>query len=78
MNYAALMQKARKTNAQRDEADRNLGFATPFDLGVSECVKTAMEAIRAGIENEDWDFVAEAQVILEDAAKIISQKGAKS
>lgn len=65
MNYEVAMKKARATNRNRDRAERKAGW-----LPVSECppesqLRTAMEAIRAGMTLEDWECVAEAQAMLE-------------
>jgi hypothetical protein len=65
LNYEELMQKARKTNAERDEIDRKAGFATPGDGASILLLRTAMSAIETGIVTNDWNSVAEGLAMLE-------------
>lgn len=63
--YVRLMERARRTNLQRDAADRQAGFAPPPSLGVLQQLRTAMLAIECGIKTADWECVAEGQAMLE-------------
>jgi len=65
MDYETLMQDARKTNAMLDKIDRLHGLAAPADCSIGIQIDTAMGAIRAGIDTDDWACVAEGQAILE-------------
>lgn len=65
---------AYKRNADMDAADRQNGFATPADRPES-IIPTAMAALEAGIEIEDWGCVADAYVLLEI---LLKQQGAMS
>jgi len=74
-NYEKLMQKARETNQERDQADKHGGFATP-DVTVNLLMRTAMGAIECGIKTEDWNNVAEGQAMLEQLANKLNIKTA--
>lgn len=52
--------KARKTNNRRDEAERGVGWTPPGDCAPDFLLRTIMSAIDAGLQSEDWDCVAEA------------------
>ena len=69
------MAKARKTNLMRDSADKEVGSVPPSEASLLEHLRTAMFAIEAGIQTDDWNAVAEGQAMLEE---ILSQveKGA--
>ena len=67
MDYKALMVKARKTNDYRDKVDRQYHSDCPTDGNFFQAIRTAMFAIEAGITTDNWDFIAEAQAILEVA-----------
>ncbi len=60
-----LIEKARKTNAKRDEHDAKLGLLSPTNDTIEGQIRTAILAIYAGMEIQDWDCVAEAYVMLE-------------
>ncbi len=65
MDYERLMAQARKTNAERDEEEREVGFAAPGDSGPFDLLRTAALAIECGIRTNDWKAVAEGQAMLE-------------
>lgn len=69
MNVEKLLEKAKKTNAERDAIDRKAGAATPLDMGVREVMRVAIAALRAGMRTTSWDCVAEALVMLDQAEK---------
>lgn len=62
-----LVARARRTNAQRDQTDLLSGFGIPSDGDLFDLVRTAMMAIEAGLECQDWACVAEGYVFLEQA-----------
>lgn len=76
-----LLDKARRTNAHRDEIDHQSGFAPPGEPGCDRdggnrstpredlisLLATAHSAIECGMRTEDWNAVAEGAVMLEDA-----------
>ncbi len=64
-DYDRIMEKARKTNAERGEADKESGFANPGETPPSSHIETAMAAIEAGIRTSDWNAVAEGQAMIE-------------
>lgn len=74
MKYETLMAKARRTNAKRDQDEREVGFAAPSDCTPDLQLRTAMMAIQAGIEMDDWDCIAEAQAMLEHLHLVITGK----
>lgn len=65
MNYNELMQKARKTNAKRDQSEREAGFLANSNCSPAMQLRTAMMAIQAGITTNDWNCIAESQAMLE-------------
>ena len=72
MDYDALLAQAIQTNAQRDQIDRNHGNAPPGNCPIIVHLRTVASAIEAGIRSEDWNAVAEGQVMLLDAIDLIS------
>lgn len=64
-NYHKLMNKARKTNRERDTIDHETGCAAPQEGTKGMLLRTAMCALQAGIASGDWNCVAEGQVMLE-------------
>lgn len=72
--FEALVSTARRTNAERDNADRAAGFAAPVDGGdLSMQLRTVLCALECGIEIEDWDSVAEGYAMLERLERITRQ-----
>ena len=72
-----IIERARKTNRERDAIDRKSDFnnyKAPPDLKLNEYFDIAMEAIRAGIKVKDWNCIAEAYVMMEDIGKKIERK----
>lgn len=65
--YRILMKRARRTNEQRDLADRSNGFAAPSDGPPAVFLRNAISAITCGIETEDWSSVAEGLDMLQKA-----------
>lgn len=61
-----LIAHARATNAKRDAIDREAGFAAPGDAGAALWLRTAIDAILAGLTEVNWDAVAEGYVMLQD------------
>ncbi|HJY84869.1 MAG TPA: hypothetical protein VKK81_27780 [Candidatus Binatia bacterium] len=43
--------------------EHNAGFGTPEGGPLSEHIRTAVFAIEAGIKTDDWNCIAEAQVM---------------
>lgn len=66
-----LVAKAVKTNAKRDEADRLSGFATPSQLDPASLLRTAMSAIKCGINLPDDNCIAEAFLFIQEAERRI-------
>ena len=62
--YQKLMFKARRVNIERDIVETEAGFQAPTNGTAWTHLRTAMEAIRAGIACEDWSCVAEGQAML--------------
>ncbi|MEA1966692.1 MAG: hypothetical protein U9N77_00480 [Thermodesulfobacteriota bacterium] len=77
MDYQKLMKKARATNDRRDKEERDFGYAPPTDGTVDIQIRTAMCAIFSGIGCNDWDNIAEAQVLLDNAHKALTGRGYK-
>lgn len=65
MDYEKLMEKARATNAKRDNDDRLSGAGAPEDHGAWALLVTAIDAIKAGVVRDDWNAIAEGQAMLE-------------
>jgi len=66
MDYEKLMLEARQTNRERDAMERDIGVAAVSDAPFLEQLRTVMAAIQAGIVQDDWTCIAEAQGMLED------------
>ena len=65
-----LLAAARKTNADRDESDRQAGFATPATMGPTEVVRIAMTAIGAALATQDMRCAAEALAMMQDCEEL--------
>jgi hypothetical protein len=65
MDYIALMEKARRTNEQRDLSEAFNDWVPVSEATPLAQVLCAMEAIKAGIKLNEMEFIAEAQAILE-------------
>lgn len=63
----ALLRKATKKNAEFDAIDAAHGNPTPAECGPVEQLRTAITAILAGMETEDWDCVAEGVLFVAEA-----------
>lgn len=63
--YLKLMEKARRTNDQRDKDEREAGYASPDSGSFDNQLQTVMTAICCGIITEDWNAIAESQSMLE-------------
>jgi hypothetical protein len=74
MNYQELMAQARKTNKERDQDERAVGFQAASDGTPDLQLRTAMSAIECGIKIEDWSCIAEAQAMLEHLHFIVTGK----
>jgi hypothetical protein len=66
--FDRLIQKARETNRQRDQADRAGGFAAPPDCDRESQLRTVVSALVSGIQSMNWNCVAEGLVVLADLA----------
>lgn len=62
----ALLAKARETNVERDEFDREAGWGVPSEGPLGGHVSTVRSALICGIDTEDWDCVAEAAAMCEE------------
>ena len=56
--------QASRTNVERDAIERASGLATPHDNGDAALMRTAIDALQAGLKMEDWSCVAEAADML--------------
>lgn len=63
---AELIAKARTINARRDATDRSSGFQAPNDSASDVTLRTAIDALHAGIAVQNWQVVAESYVLLCD------------
>lgn len=59
-----LIDKAVRTNQQRDEDEIAAGFQPPAGGDDAGLLRTAMQAILCGIQTDDWNNVAEGFVML--------------
>jgi hypothetical protein len=77
MTFKQRIEKAQKTNRQRDATEQKCGYASPHSrycldprTEVGQCLLTGLQAISAGLKTEHldsgWDCVAEGLVILLD------------
>ena len=57
--FNRLLAQAAKTNRERDQMERELGFATPNDGPPYLRLGTGIAAIEAGLLLEDWNAIAE-------------------
>jgi hypothetical protein len=74
MNYEKLMQEAKITNTERDQIDHSCDFASPNDCSNLMLLRTAMTAIECGIRSDDWGFVAEGQVMLQQLENRVKEE----
>lgn len=65
--YKRLMDKARRTNRERDSLDRQNRGVAPVDMPLSMQLRTAIGALACGVSMQDWDCVAEGLDILQHA-----------
>ena len=61
----ALIARARATNEQHREVERAHGFVPPEQASLVALLRTAKQALWAGMVIEDWNNVAEGYVMLE-------------
>jgi hypothetical protein len=59
-----IMARAERTNLDRDRDERMWGFASPGDCDDALLMRTAVDALQAGLVRRDWDCVAEAADML--------------
>jgi hypothetical protein len=67
MDLRALVEKARVSNSHFDAEEAALGEKP---LHGRQAIETAIAAIEAAIVCEDWDFAAEALVMLQDELRV--------
>jgi hypothetical protein len=72
------IEKARKTNRQRDAIERVHGHAAPADCPLDVELRTVIDALIAGIGRQDWDCVAEGVAMLQDTELKARRKGVAS
>lgn len=65
-SMSKLIDRARKKMARFDKIDHGEHRAAP----ASQQLKTVYFALQAGITRKDWDYVAEAYVMLEQAVRL--------
>jgi hypothetical protein len=58
------LDRAAKTNRERDAMDVKAGFARPHACPPDLVMRTAVMALECALTMEDWDVVAEAADIL--------------
>lgn len=63
----ALIRKARKHNNDLDKIDRKNGNTTPADCDLDVHLRTAISALDCALVMKDWDVVAQAYCLLQDA-----------
>jgi len=73
-----ILEKAAKTNAERDASERLNGFPPESTLHPSVQLKTVMSAILCGLKMHDEDCFAEAYIMLENISDIIESHKKKS
>ena len=64
--FESMVAIARRTNKERDEAERVLGLATPSECGQRLWLATALSAIRCGIMTGDRGALLEGYAMLQD------------
>jgi hypothetical protein len=69
--FDALMDAARRTNAERDQIDRQAGNSTPLETGPLGHITTIIAALRAGIRRQRWDCIAESLAMLEEIQALL-------
>ena len=63
----ARVAKARATNAASSEEERQSGYGVPEDMSLSDHLRTVLMALNCGLDTLDWNVVAEAYCLLQDA-----------
>jgi hypothetical protein len=69
MDLDKLLADARETTRRMDEMERGSDFASISDLiptNPSAVMRTAIEALKAGVSGDDWTCIAEGIVMLQD------------
>ena len=67
----ALVTRARKTNKQRSEDERQSGLTTPEGRGKLLLLQTAKVALWCGMSVSDWNAVAEGYAMLETLEAVL-------
>lgn len=62
----SLVKKAKETNKERDQADRQTWGSAPPDQPLDLQARTVMMALDAGMRMKDWNCVAEAYAMMID------------
>jgi hypothetical protein len=62
----AIMAKAIRSNAERDQYERAAGFGNSEVWSPDLTARTIITALHCALETDDWDCVAEAQAMLSD------------
>lgn len=74
MDLEKLLKEAREQTANMDRMERESGFAAISDLISTDPVavmRTAIEALKAGIATDSWSCIAEGTVMLQDLERHI-------
>lgn len=66
LRFERLIERARRTVRIRDKAYRQERFAGAADLPAGALLQSVLSALRAGMNGQDWDSVAEGFVMLQD------------
>ena len=61
------VRSARRRNSERSRSEQGHGWASPESGPVVVHFATAVSALECALECEDWDVVAEAFCVLDDA-----------
>jgi hypothetical protein len=64
--HAEIMDRARRTNRERDRIDKLTGCQVPRDGGAGPYLAAAISAIDCGLLVHDWASVAEGLAMLHD------------
>ena len=62
---------ARKRVEAMNQMDRQGGFLPLSDCPVSEQIGVAMAALECALQTSDWEVVADAYVLLQDARSMV-------
>jgi predicted RNA-binding protein associated with RNAse of E/G family len=72
------VEKARKTNQQRDATERASGNAAPSDCPLDVELRTVLTALFVGLEQQNWSIIAEGIAMLQDTElkvrRVISER----